>query len=199
MGVFARTFFKGLIAFLPIFVTLYVVYAIGAWFNRVTNEWLAWVWPGAPEIPGLGVVFAIAVIYALGILVSTKLTRWIYFVAERILDVLPIIGDLYQAAKQFIGLFSPNPDKAAGRAVIFEVPGSKTQMVGLLMREDLGDLPDGLNVSGNAAVYLPMGYQLGGYTVFVPKSWLKPLDLPVETAMRETLTAWLPPATATQD
>ena len=33
-----------------------------------------------------------------------------------------------------------------------------------------------------------MSYQIGGYTLMVPRERLQPLDLPVETAMRIVLT-----------
>jgi uncharacterized membrane protein len=41
------------------------------------------------------------------------------------------------------------------------------------------------------AVYLPMGYMIGGYTVFVPRSWVTPISMTVEEAMRSSLFAWM--------
>ena len=41
------------------------------------------------------------------------------------------------------------------------------------------------------AVYLPMGYMIGGYTVFVPRSWTTPIDMTVEEAMRFALIAFM--------
>ena len=38
------------------------------------------------------------------------------------------------------------------------------------------------------AVYMPMSYQIGGYTIFVPKSALTPIDIGFEDAMRLALT-----------
>ena len=38
------------------------------------------------------------------------------------------------------------------------------------------------------AVYLPMSYQIGGYTVYLPRSRLTETDLSVEQAMRIVLT-----------
>ena len=35
---------------------------------------------------------------------------------------------------------------------------------------------------------MPMSYQVGGYTLFLPPSALTPLDIPFETAMRLVLT-----------
>lgn len=41
------------------------------------------------------------------------------------------------------------------------------------------------------AVYLPLSYQIGGYTLLVPRSAVKPVDMSLEDAMRFTLTAGL--------
>jgi uncharacterized membrane protein len=38
------------------------------------------------------------------------------------------------------------------------------------------------------AVYLPMSYQIGGYTVYLPRSKITETDLTVEQAMRIVLT-----------
>jgi uncharacterized membrane protein len=38
-------------------------------------------------------------------------------------------------------------------------------------------------------VYLPMSYQIAGFTVFVPRDWLEPIDLPFEDSVRLVLTA----------
>jgi hypothetical protein len=36
-----------------------------------------------------------------------------------------------------------------------------------------------------------MGYMIGGYTVFVPRDWVQPIDMSVEEAMRSSLFAWM--------
>jgi len=64
-------------------------------------------------------------------------------------------------------------------------------MIGLLTRERLDGLPEGTEQAGKVVVYLPMSYQIGGYTLFVPRAWVEPLNIGVEEAMRETLTGWL--------
>jgi len=37
-------------------------------------------------------------------------------------------------------------------------------------------------------VYLPMSYQIGGYTLFLPRSCLTPVDLTFEEGMKLVLT-----------
>jgi uncharacterized membrane protein len=38
------------------------------------------------------------------------------------------------------------------------------------------------------AVYMPMSYQIGGYTLYLPRDRIEPTDLTVEAAMRIVLT-----------
>ena len=43
-----------------------------------------------PEVPGLGIVIGIVAIYFLGVLVTSRLTRWIYKPVESPLRYLPV-------------------------------------------------------------------------------------------------------------
>jgi uncharacterized membrane protein len=63
--------------------------------------------------------------------------------------------------------------------------------VGLVTRQRVDDLPAGFLQGDRVAVYLPMGYMIGGYTVFVPRAWVQPIDMSVEEAMRSSLFAWM--------
>ena len=65
-------------------------------------------------------------------------------------------------------------------------------MVGLVTRQTLRGLPAGFDsLEDRIAVYLPMGYMIGGYTVFVPRSWATPIAMSVEEAMRSALIAFM--------
>jgi uncharacterized membrane protein len=61
------------------------------------------------------------------------------------------------------------------------------RLIGFVTTEDPKGLPgktDGEKIIG---VYLPMSYGLGGYTVYLPKAQVEPLDMTLEDAMRITL------------
>jgi len=189
----ARTFFRGLLAFLPVFVTVYAVYYLGAWLNRVSNQLLALVLPELAEVPGLGILVGVVGLLLLGLLVSSRLTRWIYHVVETPLRKLPIIKELYTALKQLTDYLSQSDDTRAGQVVAVRHPQLELSLIGLLMRRDTGAIGLPAADAERVAVYLPMSYQVGGFTVFVPRDWVTTIDMPVETAMRETLTGWLEP------
>ncbi|MNV93225.1 hypothetical protein D3C71_1878900 [compost metagenome] len=63
--------------------------------------------------------------------------------------------------------------------------------MGLVTRRSMEGLPEGFTQGDRVAVYLPMGYMIGGYTVFVPQDWVQPIQMSVEEAMRSSLIAWM--------
>jgi len=65
------------------------------------------------------------------------------------------------------------------------------RVMGFVTRDDLAGLPPNMSEPGMILVYLPMSYQVGGYTVLVPRASVQPVDMSFEEAMRFTLTAGL--------
>lgn len=191
MNTLVKTFLRGLLAFLPIFLTLYAVYFFGAWLNRITTVALTVVWPDVVAIPGLGIGFGIVAVFLLGMLVSSRLTRWIYKLVEIPLQRAPMVRELYGAFKQLTSFVSPQRGQRSGVVVSVAHPDHDVAMIGLLMRDDVGDIGFVDACDDRVAVYLPMSYQIGGFTVFVPRAWVSRIDMPVETALRETLTGWI--------
>jgi uncharacterized membrane protein len=61
----------------------------------------------------------------------------------------------------------------------------------LVTRTELESLPAGIKKENRVAVFLPMSYQMGGFTVFLLKDRLTPLNMSVEKAMRSALTGWM--------
>lgn len=197
MNTLIQTFLKGLLAFLPMFLTVYVVYAFAGWLNRVTSHVLHWLVPGLPHVPGLGIVIAVGAIFGLGVLTSSGLTRWVVHLLETPLRHLPAIKELYSALKQLTALLAPGSKDDTGQVVAVRHPQLAVTVVGFQTRADADCLQGAEHAPDTVAVYLPMSYQIGGYTVFVPRAWVTPLELNVETAMRNTLTGWVRSGEAT--
>jgi uncharacterized membrane protein len=88
-----------------------------------------------------------------------------------------------------MGFFSSSDKKPMRRAVMVTVGNTSLRLIGFITREDFGDLPAGIGGDGNVAVYLPMSYQIGGFTTMVPRSAVQPIDMSIEQAMRFAVTA----------
>jgi uncharacterized membrane protein len=103
---------------------------------------------------------------------------------------LPLVKTIYSSLKSFADYFSPHEGDAQ-QVVLLKQPGGELSIIGLVTRQTLEGLPVNAEAEQHVAVYLPMGYMIGGYTVFVPRSWVQVLDMSVEEAMRSSLIAWM--------
>ena len=92
--------------------------------------------------------------------------------------------------KNFADYFSPNQNTSQ-QVVLLRLPGQALAIVGLVTRQSMAGLPAAMAGEDRVAVYLPMGYMIGGYTVFVPRDWTESIDMTVEEAMRSSLIAWM--------
>lgn len=181
---------RGTLAFVPLFLTIYFLIASIRWLNDVSVKALALVSPNLSPFPGAGILLALFLIFVLGLIVTSRFTRWLFRLAETPLRTLPLVKDVYGALNQLAELFQPKDRHGPGAVVRVSHPDIDASMIGLVMRRDFGDLPAGMHKEGTVAVYLPMGYQIGGFTVFVPEAWVEELDMAVETALGHTLTGW---------
>ena len=193
-----KYFFRGLITILPVALTLYVLYIFLAWSETVAL-WVLRPLIGSFYLPGLGLVFGVASILLIGYLVSKPGLRKMLSFAELPFTNLPVVKSIYTSLKSFADYFSPTGQPGEQSVVILRMPGHALEIVGLVTRRSFADLPPGFLPGERVAVYLPMGYMIGGYTVFVPVEWVQPIAMSVEEAMRSSLIAWMarPPASPT--
>jgi len=185
------TFFKGLFTLLPLMLSIYVFIWFLTSVESFSREGISLFWPESWYIPGMGVMFCFVVIYAFGTVVDRPLARWLFALIEGLFRELPIIKTVYVALKDFTEYLKPGKAKN-NQVVLVRWPGVAVEMVGLMTREHLRDMPAAVTKEGKVAVYFPMSYQFGGCTLFIPREWVHPTNLSVEAAMRSIITAWLP-------
>jgi uncharacterized membrane protein len=186
----SQYFFRGLLAALPLGVTIYLLYLF---LTGTENFAMWWLRPllGDFYLPGLGLLIGIGVIVLLGFLISQPLARRLLSFIELPFTNLPVVKSIYSSLKNFADYFTPNSGQVAQQVVVLRMPGQELEIVGLVTRQNLSSLPNGFLPGDRVAVYLPMGYMIGGYTVFVPRAWVTPIDMTVEEVMRASLFAWM--------
>lgn len=185
-----RYFFRGLIAILPVALTVYVLYIFLAWTESLALTLLR-PFVGGFYVPGMGLALGILSILAIGYLVSNQRIQRFFLLLEMPFTNLPVVKSIYSSLKSFADYFSPSSSSSAQQVVLLRIPGQALEMVGLITRHNLDGLPSGFTPGDRVAVYLPMGYMIGGYTVFVPRDWVQPIAMSVEEAMRSSLIAWM--------
>lgn len=190
MKLLYQYFFRGLLAALPLGMTVYLLYLFLSWMEGFAMWWVRPI-IGEFYIPGLGLLLGIAGIVLLGFLISNERALKYLSLIELPFTSLPVIKSVYSSLKSFADYFAPNKQGPTQQVVSLRIPGQEMEMVGLVTRQGTEGLPTGFLQGDRVAVYLPMGYMIGGYTVFVPREWLSPVNMSVEEAMRSSLFAWM--------
>lgn len=185
------TFLKGLFTLLPLLLSLYVFIWFLTAVESNARRFMLVFWPEFLYIPGLGTLLVFALIYATGVVVDRPFARWAIKAVENLFSELPLIKTVYLAIKDFTNYLKPGKKTNQG-VVLVRFPGQQIEMIGLMTRDNLNDLPAPINKQERVAVYFPMSYQFGGCTLFIPRAWITPTNMTVEAAMRSIITAWLP-------
>ncbi len=184
-------FFRGLITALPLGLTVYMFYVFLSWSETLAMR-LIRPFIGEFYVPGMGLLLGIIGIFLLGFLVSQPVAGKLLSLVELPFTNLPVVKSIYSSLKEFADYFSPQRKQGTQQTVvILKMPGQDLEVVGLVTRQRVDDLPAGFLQGDRVAVYLPMGYMIGGYTVFVPRAWVQPIDMSVEEAMRASMFAWM--------
>ena len=177
---------KGLVTILPIGLTAYFVYWLGVTTENLLSKPIKLVIDDSHYWPGMGLVTGFLLLFIVGLAVNAFLVRRLLGYGEELLLRVPVVKTVYSAIRDMTRLV--NTEKKKGdldRVVTVDVgPG---RLIGFVTQEHASNT---LGISGDdlVAVYLPMSYQIGGYTIYIPRSRVTETDLTVEQAMRIALT-----------
>lgn len=178
---------KGLAIAAPLVLTAWLFYAIGLKLETFGGNLLRQIMPAGTYFPGLGLLVTLSVIAVLGLVANLYLVRLLLGIGDRIMSRIPLVKTVLQGLKDLAGLLTGSQTKELDRVVIADFNGA--HLMGFVTR-DPADLP-GVSMDVDdalVAVYFPMSYQIGGYTAYLPRSRLIPVDMPLEKAMRTVLT-----------
>lgn len=188
MNTIGKLFLKGLAVVIPAVLTLAIFWWMARGAERLLGGLIIRFLPEGWYIPGMGVVSALAITILIGLLTHIILFQKLFDLGDRILNRLPLIKTIYSAIRDFIGYLSPDSSKAMSKVVLVKIPGQEFEMLGFVTREEFSRFPLKLTIDDPIAVYLPMSYQIGGYTLFLPRSCLTPVDISFEDGMKLVLT-----------
>lgn len=181
-------FLTGLFAILPILVTIsLVMWLIGA-AESVFGGVLSVLLPGGLYQRGMGLVIAIGLIFFVGLAMQGIVSKQVLVWVDQQLNRIPLIKTIYGAVRDLTDLVSNKGGQKLGKVVMLQWPDQPIRLVGFVTLEDLSRF-DIAAEEDCVAVYMPMSYQIGGYTVFIPRKYLTPLDMSLEDAMRFVITA----------
>ena len=187
------TFISGLLAIIPVGLTVYVLWFIyrlidglvgrntpfGAMVQRALGRW----------IPGMGIYMTLILVLLIGLLTRNFLGRTLQYYFERIFFSIPGVRKMYSTLKQFTQALLSRDTSAFQKVVMFEHPKEGINIIGLVTNEELGKLQD---ETGEECllVYAPTAPNpLSGMMLIVPKRKVTYLNIPVDDALSMVLSS----------
>lgn len=193
MRLLTKILFRGLAVVVPFAVTLYVIWWLGAAAENLLGPVLAWLLPEEGWLQyrtGMGVVAGLGLVLLVGMLMYVFLFRKFVEMLTNLLQRIPLVKSLYRGIRDLMDFMADSTDgQSLGQVVTVEMPNG-WKMLGFITQNEREGIPEPMRGSEDCvAVYLPMSYQLGGYTLVIPRDRLTPLDMSAEEGMRYALTA----------
>jgi uncharacterized membrane protein len=193
-------FLQGIALLAPLALTLALVVWLGHSVEVVVGSALKQFLPAGWYVPGLGLAAGIGLTLVAGLLANLFLVRWLLNALERLLDRIPLVKSLFKGLKDVSRFFEQGGDEQIGRPVSVSLPlgDADVRLVGFVMQEHArlsrSAGPDASSEASNRdpedriAVYLPMSYQVGGYTLYLDPTRVHSLDVSPDEALRAVLT-----------
>lgn len=193
MSRIAKLVLQGLGAVLPVGITLYLIYWLFINTEKAAKPVLLWFISPSLYFPGLGILFALVLFFAVGLLMNAYGIRYLLQLGDKLFARIPLIKSVYGAIQDMMRVFTLAEKKDLQTVVSLDL-GNDVHLIGFVTGQESGRrlFPGDNEGDSKIGVYLPMSYQIGGFTIYVDRERLRPLDIGVEEAMRIAVTGGAP-------
>jgi uncharacterized membrane protein len=181
-----NTFLKGLVALLPVALTIFFIYWLATTAEAITSGPLRALLPEHRYWPGLGLLVACLLVLLVGVLVDAYLVQRALRLGESLLTRMPLVKTVFGALKDFTQ-FLPSGERTRDLKRVVLWRWQSALVIGFVTEEEISPALFGASAEQLVAVYFPMSYQIGGYTLYLPKTELQETVLSVEEGMRLVL------------
>ena len=205
-----NNFLTGIVIFAPISITIYLVWL----FLNFVDSWVLNYVPKAYNpseylpisIPGIGVVFFFFFVAALGATTKGFFGRQLFRFGERLVDRMPVVRSIYTTLKQIVEtIFAREGQDSFEQVCLVEYPRRGIWAVAFVTTDTGGEIAEKNSAAGQmVSIFLPTTPNpTSGFLLFVPKDDVILLDMSVEDAAKQVISAGLvtppwPPLTREQ-
>ncbi len=170
-----KYFLRGLLVFVPVGLTIFVLVNIFTGLDKLFSKLFSFEIP----FPGLGFLVTIGGIFLIGLFASNFVGRKLFGLVDKLFAKVPLVKMLYSAIRDLVEAFAGEKKKFDKPVLVTFGPNSYAKVVGFMTRDNL----DNLGLKDHVAVYLPQSYNFAGNVLIFPKEAVKPLDIESSEAM----------------
>jgi uncharacterized membrane protein len=187
MKQFRRYFVAGLLVWIPLGVTIFILRVLIGFMDKslrfVPKAYLPETWLGF-AIPGLGIILTFLVVLITGLLVANIVGRSMVGFWESLLERIPIVRTVYSAAKNFAEIVFSESNQSFKKVLLIEYPRKGIYSLAFQTATDLGEVQarTGEDV---VCTFLPTTPNpTSGYIIIVPKKDVIELDMEIDEAFK---------------
>jgi uncharacterized membrane protein len=183
-----KTFLNGLGLIIPTAIIFYLLIWLLQKTEAFFQNFLLFLMPEQYYIAGMGLLAGIVFVYLIGLLLKFWIVQKFRDFIEKIIDKMPVISSVYGGVKDFMNFFYNMKSRGDKITVLADIPAMEAKLIGFITLEDFKNFGD-LDMDDPVMVYFQMSYQIGGYSVFIPRKNLTLLDMSIEESFRFVMTA----------
>ncbi len=188
----ARTL-TGVAVLVPVVVTFLVLRTVFLWVDGLAQPLIRRVFQIHGDLPGLGIVLTLLLIWAAGIVAGNMIGRRIIGHGHEFLTRLPVMGNIYGPIKQFIEqIIAPSLDSGQvqktgfRQVVLVEYPSEGLWILGFAT----GEIQLDAHGTMGRCVFVPTSPNpVTGWMVIFPPEKVRETALTVEAAMQLIVSA----------
>jgi uncharacterized membrane protein len=152
----------GLLVWVPLAITVWVISAIvgvmDGFLRILPEDWRPEVWLPLlhlpKSLPGLGVLFALLIVFITGILAANFLGRQLLFFWDKLLGYIPVVRTIYSSVKQVSDTLLSDSGNAFKTAVLVQYPRTGVWTVAFQTGKPAVDIAAQLN-GEHISVFVP--------------------------------------------
>jgi uncharacterized membrane protein len=182
-----KYFITGLLILVPLAITAWVLNLVISTMDQslliVPERWQPRTLFGF-DIPGLGTILTIVIVFITGLLTSNFLGNYVVRMWEKVLQRIPIVNSLYSSVKQVSDTLFSSSGNAFRKAVLVPYPHPQSWTIAFLTGVPGGDVKNHL-AGDYVSVYVPTTPNpTSGFFLMMARSDVVELDMTVDAALK---------------
>ena len=192
MKIVVRSLLKGLAIVLPLIITIELLRWLLTTIESALAPVVQLLIPTAWYLPGTAILCFVIACAVIGFSSRWAGVNWLWQLPGKVLMKLP-------GSKQIYGMLQDLIDVMAGKnfsdssVVMVKLPSSEIELIGIVTKQggQAEDRMSSLMQEEQLAVFIPMAYNVGGYTIIVPRSCTRSLEMKPAEALQLVLSGGL--------
>jgi uncharacterized membrane protein len=179
-------FITGILVLSPLVITLYLLWLIYSFFNRVLGRLIGGLIFAifGINIPGLGLVSTMALIFLAGLFATNVLGKRFIELGDNIIKRIPLVSSVYSGVKQIMEAIFTQNRSSFKQVVMVEYPREGIYTLAFVTGEGVGEVQD-KTIDKVINLFVPTTPNpTSGFFLMVPEKDVVPLEMSVQEGLK---------------